>query len=109
MKKTTIYKFFALGIIISVYFIFLRNLDEKTLMKRGNVLISKIEEYRQEEGELPIGYNELDLKEVNTNELFYQKVDSINYILWFGTSLGESMIYYSDSKEWEKVYREIKK
>jgi hypothetical protein len=33
--------------------------------------------------------------------LFYEKRDSVNYMVYFGTSLGESMIYYSDTKEWD--------
>jgi hypothetical protein len=28
-------------------------------------------------------------------------MDSANYIVYFGTSLGESMVYYSDTKEWD--------
>ena len=44
---------------------------------------------------------ELGIKEEEgVDALYYQKRDSNNYILWFGTTLGESVIYYSDSKTW---------
>lgn len=35
------------------------------------------------------------------------KMDSLHYTLSFGAKLGESKIYYSDSKKWEGRNREI--
>ena len=37
----------------------------------------------------------------------YEKVDSLNYIVWFGTTLGEGIYYYSDTKQWEDRLRAI--
>jgi hypothetical protein len=42
-------------------------------------------------------------------ELFYSKWDSVNYLVWYGTDLGESMTYYSDSKKWEERQRGFRK
>jgi hypothetical protein len=44
-------------------------------------------------------------EELGVDALYYQKKDSINYILSFGTILGESKIYYSDTKTWEDINR----
>jgi hypothetical protein len=37
--------------------------------------------------------------------LCYTTRDSITYIIWFGTSLGKSKAYHSDSKMWKKKDR----
>ena len=38
--------------------------------------------------------------EINGTVFCYEKKDSINYSIWFGTVLGESIIYDSDTKQW---------
>lgn len=81
--------------------------QEKVLVKQGNDLISKIEEYESVNGSLPDSLEILGITETLEGPLFYKKVDSINYMIWFCTSLGESMFYYSDTKEWDSRYREM--
>ncbi len=74
---------------------------EKKLMKKGDELVVKIEKYKVENGHLPNSLESLGIKETMEGPLFYEKRDSVNYMVYFGTSLGESMIYYSDTKEWD--------
>ena len=89
--------------------------------KTGNLIIERIEKYKKDSGHLPdqinyIGskYEFLDFQNDSTvvsvleidGEVFcYQRLDSINYTIWFGTSLGEGIYYYSDSKQWEDRLR----
>lgn len=89
--------------------------------KTGNLIIKRIEQYRKDNGRLPDQINRegseyvfLDFQNDSTivsvleidGEVFcYQKIDSINYTIWFGTSLGEGIYYYSDSKQWEDRLR----
>lgn len=57
---------------------------------------------------LPTSFQEIGLNEVINGVLFcYERVDSVNYIVWFGTSLGEGVYYYSDSEQWEDKVRRI--
>ncbi|WKK80380.2 hypothetical protein [Marivirga arenosa] len=107
MKKATILIGLVISIILLVYFVFLRDFDENRLKRNGNLLVEKIEEYSALHGKLPNTLNEVDLSNIDSEELFYEKRDSVYYTVWFGTSLGESLIYYSDSKEWENGYRTI--
>ena len=79
---------------------------ESGMVKRGNEIVKKIENYRDVYGDLPDSLREVGVKE---GPVYYWKVDSVNYILWFGTYLGESVIYYSDSKRWEKELRGFKR
>lgn len=44
-------------------------------------------------------------QEEGVDALYYHKRDTITYTLNFGTLLGESTIYYSDSKTWEDINR----
>jgi len=72
-----------------------------TLEKQGDELIKKIEDYKEESGKLPKTLEDLGIKETLDGPLFYVKCDSVNYMIYYGTTLGESMYYYSDTKEWD--------
>jgi len=37
--------------------------------------------------------------------LYYEKKDSLNYIVWFAKSSEEVKTYYSDTKKWEDYQR----
>lgn len=74
----------------------------------GNSIVEKIEEYRNENDTLPISLVEIGQDEIIDGVMFcYEKADSNNYILWFGTTLGEGMYYYSDTREWNDQLRNI--
>lgn len=74
----------------------------------GNTLVKAIEEYREKNDSLPNSLQEIGQSEMIDNVLFcYEKVDSANYMVWFGTTLGEGIYYYSDTKKWENRLREM--
>jgi hypothetical protein len=103
--------------------------------KAGNTIIEKIELYKKANGHPPnwlqsIGYEEYDFLgrhgdnqiyiadttisgtsviKVNGEIFCYERIDSINYVIWFGTTLGEGIYYYSDTQQWENFARAIKK
>lgn len=105
MKKIIV---IYLIVLLLVSFSSCRNSD-KSLIKQGNKLVEKVEEYKKDTGKLPSELKDLGIKETMEGPLFYEKKDSINYIIWFGTTLGESMIYYSDTKEWDYRLRDVGK
>lgn len=71
------------------------------LTKQGNELVAKVEAYKKRTDSLPSSLKALGINETEEGPLYYQRKDSINFIIWFGTSLGKSKIYYSNSKKWE--------
>ena len=100
----------------------------------GNAIIEKIETFKKVSGYPPnrlyIGLesdfldfqidsssvSEYEIAEVGTSvleingEVFcYERLDSINYMVWFGTTLGEGIYYYSDTKKWEDRLRKMRK
>ncbi|KAF5061563.1 hypothetical protein DSECCO2_314140 [anaerobic digester metagenome] len=111
MKKYK-YLLWVLGILVmlfSFWFFYLKDFREHRLIKEGNTLVEKIEVFRTENKRLPTSLDELGIEERDgIDVLYYDKRDSLHYTVSFGTSLGESVIYYSDTKQWEDRYREIK-
>lgn len=103
--------FFIIGIslilIFCIWFFFLRTHREKKLIKEGNIIIEKIENYKLENNKLPESLGDIGIVETWDYPLYYQKEDSIYYILYFGMSFEENKTYYSDSKQWEDFYRTI--
>lgn len=100
MKKVLI------AIIISLFFSSC-NQDEKKISE-GNRIVEKIENYKKNKGKLPESIEDIGIKETMEGPFFYEKKDSVNYMVWFGTSLGEGVYYYSDSNKWEDGLRGMK-
>ncbi len=107
MKKYN-YLLTGIGFILLLIFfwiIFLKDARENRLMKQSQILIEKIEDFRKTKGRLPNSLYEIGIKEEEgIDVLYYDKRDSLHYTISFGTSLGESMFFYSDTKQWEDKY-----
>lgn len=107
MKRKTVF-IFVLLIITSflVYFFYFNYTEEKRLIDQGNVIVEKIESYKLKEGYLPNSLNDIGIEEKMEGPFYYTRWDSINYILYFTRpGVGESMNFYSDTKEWSHIQR----
>ena len=93
-----------------LWFFWLRNTKENRLMREGDVIVKKIEQYQSVKHRLPNTLTDIGITEKDESNppLYYEKRDSIHYTVSFGISLDESKIYYSDTKKWEDSYREMK-
>lgn len=70
--------------------------------KIGNDIIERIEVFREQNDSLPNSLEEMGQNSIINDVYFcYWEIDSCNYMLWFGTYLGEGIYYYSDSKQWK--------
>ncbi len=63
-------------------------------------VISRLESYREREGQLPDSLNQVGLNVVEEGPIYYEKRTNSSYILWYGLDLGESMTYDSVEKRW---------
>ncbi|PQL93781.1 hypothetical protein [Apibacter adventoris] len=102
-----------LGILIFLFcfwFFYLRIEREERLIKEGNKIVRKIENFKNKRGRLPKSLEEIGEKEEDDYDAIYYLIqkDSINYNIYFGIGFDESKIYYSDSKKWEDFNREMK-
>jgi hypothetical protein len=78
------------------------SIRETHLIKNGNELIGKIEEFRKNKGRIPDSLSEIGVEPKEEGPIYYEKINNAKYKLWFGTVLGESVTYDSDEKSWKR-------
>lgn len=70
-------------------------------IREGNIIVNKIEKYKDIHGTLPDKLQDVGQSDYVGDVLFcYEKESDTTYVVWFGTTLGEGMYYYSDTKRW---------
>ena len=95
-------------ILFGFWYFYLRTARENKLIKKGNVVVERIEQYKKNNNKLPNSLKEIGENDDEDNyPFFYQKQDSCYYSISFGISMDDSKIYYSDSKQWEDLYRQM--
>ncbi len=83
---------------------------EKKLKKEAAIIVKKIEAYKCKENKLPDNLKDLGLEESDGyNTIYYMQRDSANFTVSFPISAESHLFYYSDSKDWEKGFRKMKK
>ncbi len=92
------------------YFLGCEGNRESNLTHQGNEFVRKIELYKKTNSTLPKSLSDIGIivRDECDPPIYYDKKDSIHYTLSFVIVLGESKIYYSDTKKWEEKYREMK-
>jgi uncharacterized protein YxeA len=103
MKNIT--KKIVIGLVIILFFaiaviFYFRYTENKSYTSKGNELIEKVEEYKQKNGELPETVSDLGIIETMGEGPYYEKIDSLNYIVFFNIGFDNRKIYYSHSKKW---------
>ncbi len=64
-------------------------------------VIQKIETYKITYNRLPSSLEEIGERVSEAGPIFYKKINNTEYEIWFGTTLGESMTYNSETQKWE--------
>ena len=107
VKKT--YIIVSVVILTMLLFFFIKNKREKDLIQKGEDIVEKIELFRKKNHRLPKDLNEIGiLEEENANALYYDVRNDTSYTVSFMMSIDYNKTYYSDTKEWENGYREMK-
>jgi len=65
----------------------------RSQIREGNQLIAQIDAFARSHGSVPSGLAEVGVQATAPDHFFYERCDKTHYILWFGTTLGESMTY----------------
>ncbi len=84
---------------IATSFLFAGCVADPKKIAAGKV-IEKIEKFQKENGRLPENLSEIGILEKEEGPVYYQKKDAESFIVWFGTSLGESKTYTSSDDSW---------
>lgn len=73
-------------------------------IRKGNELVARAEAFRREHGRVPTS-SELAIPDQDSMRFVYTRCSDQQYIVGFGTTLGESMSYTSDTRRWESIGR----
>jgi hypothetical protein len=72
-------------------------------INQGNEVVRKVELFRRTHGKLPSTIADLTVSNSLADRFYYQRCDENRYIVWFGTTLGESLTYDSGSRDWASI------
>lgn len=75
--------------------------QENSYESKGNLLVKQIETYKEVENRLPNNLNDLGIVEPMNEGPYYEKIDLINYKVYFNIGFDNSKVYYSRLKEWK--------
>ena len=70
--------------------------------KASNEIIAKVEQFKKSTGRLPEALSDIGLKE-NDSCPCYCKTSNDSYIVWYGTTLGESDTFDSRTRNWSEA------
>jgi len=68
----------------------------------GEEIVTKIEGYKSAKGYLPNNLKDIGIAEKEEGPIYYLKQNDSTYIVYYGLGLGESMVYNSKTKSWER-------
>jgi len=99
-------KKYIIGILILivaiVIFIFsMQRWDEYKMEKRGNEVVSKVEQFRKDYGRLPESRGEMGLQDGETVQPYYIKRSDSSYEVYYTLGFDTGYIYRSDTQHWE--------
>ncbi len=101
MKKIIIGISVLVVVFLAVFF-YLRSSEAKTYKEEGFVLIKKVETYKKDYGKLPESVKDLNLTPEMGEGPYYEKIDSLKYIVYFNIGFDNTLTYYSESKDWKE-------
>lgn len=101
MKKKIIITTILLIILSLCFLYWMKYHQENSYENKGNLLVKQIETYKEMENRLPNSLNDLGIAEPMNEGPYYEKLDSINYKVYFNIGFDNSKIYYSRLKEWK--------
>jgi len=70
------------------------------IVYRGNAIVRTIEEYKCRNQSFPPNLNELNISAEKIKGFFYEIHNDDRYIIWIGTTLGESIQFDSTEGKW---------
>ena len=77
--------------------------DFRSIVSEGNEIVEQIYKYKCENGSFP-DENFKTIQGKKNSEFYYSKNDDGSFVLWTqGFSVGESIEYDSNTKEWKRA------
>jgi hypothetical protein len=101
MKKIVIITFLIFGFVWLFIFL-MRYYEGENYENIGGKLISEIEVYKLKRNRLPDNLNDLGISEPMNEGPYYERIDSLNYIVYFNIGFDEYKVYFSGDKKWNQ-------
>ncbi len=102
MNKVVI-RVLVVAVILSGVFVYFRNAENKTYKTKGNLLIEKVELYKSQNSRLPKSLEELNIEPEMGEGPYYEKIDSVKYIVYFNIGFDNTFTYFSDTETWKET------
>lgn len=100
MKKIYIYLMIICVVIFSIFF-FLRHKEQNNYIKKGNIIVNKVYQYKKEFKKLPNTISELtNILEMGEGP-YYEKLNDSTFIVFYNIGFDDKFIYNSNKKEWQ--------
>jgi len=103
MKKNIKILIGVLILFLLFYSFYLRNSNERKLIKKANNIILLIENYKLKNGELPNKLDDIGVKSTEEGPIYYKK-EGVDYEIWYIIGFDEANVYYSKDKIWKKSF-----
>jgi hypothetical protein len=96
------FAFFVLGTVAAIAAVVFGSLRwrEHRLMEQSKPIQVSLESYRVTHGYYPAALSRIGVVEKEDGPIYYSRESDSSYLLWFGTSLGESMRFHSSDRTW---------
>jgi hypothetical protein len=73
-------------------------LDEKK--DAAEEAVNRVELFKKQHDRLPSSLKDIGMQEDESGPAYYQREDDKRYIVWYGTTLGHSVAYHSETRQW---------
>jgi|SRR6516225_9342542 hypothetical protein len=70
--------------------------------RASNEIVARVEQFKKATGRLPNALSDIGVKETE-NCPCYCKTSNDSYVVWYGTTLGESDTFDSRTKQWSEA------
>ncbi|MEM7605871.1 MAG: hypothetical protein AAF411_10995 [Myxococcota bacterium] len=93
-------------VLVLMLYVFVEGLPNRLVYGRryaaARQIIQKVDDYLEHHGGLPSSVTDVGLTTSETSPAYYRKLAEGHYQVWFGTSLGKSVVYDSQTGRWEE-------
>jgi|SRR5215472_1124934 len=73
---------------------------DRSKVRQATKVIAAVNSFQSRYGRLPDTLTDIGLEDSESGPAYYKKTSDSEYIVWFGTVLGESATYESSTKKW---------
>jgi hypothetical protein len=63
-------------------------------------IVKRVETFRHQHDRLPGSLGDIGMQPDESGPAYYERKDDQHYVVWYGTTLGHSIVYHSETRRW---------